>query len=63
MFERVLSERGFRVKQAKDVFGELTRDAELLSWCGDHGAALVTNNVRDFEQLHREIDHAGLLLY
>lgn len=23
----------------------------------------MTNNARDFEKLHREIDHAGLLLY
>jgi CRISPR/Cas system CSM-associated protein Csm2 small subunit len=63
MFERVLSERGYEVEQAKDVFGELTEDAELLAWCGQHGVALMTNNARDFEELHREIDHAGLLLY
>jgi len=47
----------------KDVFGELTEDAALLEWCGEHDAALLTNNARDFEELHREIDHAGLLLY
>ncbi len=63
VFERVLSERGYEVEQAKDVFGELTEDAELLEWCGEHGVALMTNNARDFEELHRETDHAGLLLY
>jgi CRISPR/Cas system CSM-associated protein Csm2 small subunit len=63
VFERVLGERGYEVEQAKDVFGELTEDAELLAWCGEHGVALMTNNARDFEELHREIDHAGLLLY
>ncbi|SFR56763.1 hypothetical protein SAMN04487937_2823 [Halorubrum sodomense] len=63
VFERVLSERGYEVEQAKDVFGEFTEDAELLTWCGEHGVALMTNNARDFEKLHREIDHAGLLLY
>jgi len=63
VFERVLSERGYDVEQAKDVFGELTEDAELLAWCGESGVALLTNNARDFEELHQEIDHAGLLLY
>lgn len=28
VFERVLSERGYEVEQAKDVFGEFTEDAE-----------------------------------
>jgi len=63
VFERVLSERGYEVEQAKDVFGEFTEDAELLTWYGEHGVALMTNNAWDFEKLHREIDHAGLLLY
>ncbi|TKX55634.1 hypothetical protein EXE44_15855 [Halorubrum sp. SS7] len=45
------------------MFGEFTEDAELLTWCGEHGVALMTNNARNFEKLHREIDHAGLLLY
>jgi len=63
VFEHVLGERGYDVEQAKDVFGELTEDAALLEWCGEHDAALLTNNARDFEELHREIDHAGLLLY
>lgn len=30
VFEHVLSERGYEVEQAKDVFGERTRDDELL---------------------------------
>jgi len=30
MFERVLTERGYDVEQAKDRFGERTSDSELL---------------------------------
>jgi hypothetical protein len=63
IFERVLSEHGYEVGQAKDVFGEQTEDARLLKWCGEHGVTLITNNARDFEELHQEIDHSGLLLY
>lgn len=63
VFERVLSERGYVVEQAKDTFGEYTRDDELLTWCGNNGVILLTNNARDFEALHHEIDHAGVLLY
>lgn len=63
VFEGVLRERGHEVEQAKDTFGEHTNDAELLEWCGEHGVVLLTNNARDFEALHRETDHAGILLY
>ena len=63
VFERLLGERGYTVEQAKDRFGEHTSDAELLNWCGESGTVLVTNNAKDFEPLHHEHDHAGLLLY
>lgn len=63
VFERVLRERGHDVEQAKDRFGEHTKDVELVEWCGEHGAVLLTNNAKDFERLHRESDHAGILLY
>jgi hypothetical protein len=63
VFERLLRERGHEVTQAKDRFGEHTSDAELVAWCRDSGTALVTNNAKDFEPLHDEYDHAGMLLY
>jgi hypothetical protein len=63
VFERVLREQGYRVEQAKDRFGEGTDDGDLLRWCGEHDTVLVTNNAKDFELLHREYDHAGLLLF
>jgi len=63
VFEHVLSERGYKVDQAKDVFGEYTVDADLLEWCGDNGVVLISNNAKDFEPLHHEYDHAGILLY
>ncbi|MFA1611359.1 DUF5615 family PIN-like protein [Halobellus rubicundus] len=63
VFERLLRERGYEVEQAKDRFGEHTSDPELLSWCGDSDSVLLTNNAKDFEALHGEIDHAGILLY
>lgn len=63
VFERMLRERGYGVKQAKDRFGEHTSDAKLVSWCGESGTVLLTNNAKDFEQLHQEYDHAGILLY
>jgi predicted nuclease of predicted toxin-antitoxin system len=63
VFERVLEERGHDVTQAKDQFGERTSDAELVAWCGEHDMVLVTNNAKDFEPLHHEYDHAGILLY
>lgn len=63
VFERLLRERGHDVDQAKDQFGEHTSDAELLAWCSENDAILLTNNAKDFESLHREYDHAGILLY
>ena len=63
VFEHVLCERGYEVDQAKDVFGEFTVDADLLEWCGDNGVVLISNNAKDFEPLHHEHDHAGILLY
>ena len=63
VFERVLEERSFQVEQAKDRFGERTTDRELLRWCGENDVLLVTNNVKDFEPLHRRVDHAGLFVY
>lgn len=39
------------------------KDVELLAWCDEHGTVLLTNNAKDFEPLHRERDHAGVLLY
>jgi hypothetical protein len=63
VFERLLRERGHTVEQAKDRFGEFTTDAELVTWCGESGTVLLTNNAKDFESLHHEHDHAGILLY
>ena len=63
IFERLLRERGYDVIQAKDQFGEQTSDAELVKWCGNSGTVLVSNNAKDFESLHTEYDHAGILLY
>lgn len=63
VFERVLRERGYEVVQAKDQFGERTTDGELLHWCDENSAILITNNAMDFEPLQHEIDHAGLFLF
>ena len=63
VFERVLHERGHNVEQAKDLFGEYTDDAELLRWCSENDAVLISNNAKDFESLHSDYDHAGILLY
>jgi len=63
VFERVLRERSYDVVQAKDQFGEHTSDAELVEWCDESGTVLVSNNAKDFEPLHTEYDHAGMLLY
>ena len=63
IFERLLRERGYDVIQSKDQFGEHTSDAELVKWCGNSGTVLVSNNAKDFEPLHTEYDHAGILLY
>jgi len=63
VFERLLQERGHRVTQAKDRFGEHTSDPDLLSWCDENDTVLLTNNAKDFEPLHHEYHHAGLLLY
>lgn len=63
VFERLLRERGHDVEQAKDQFGEHTSDAELLRWCGKHSTVLLTNNAKDFEPLHHEHVHPGILLY
>ena len=63
VFERVLSERGYEVLQAKDEFGERTDDVDLLRWCRNEDVVLLTNNARDFEPLHDDHDHAGVFLF
>lgn len=63
LFERVLRERGYDVEQAKDKLGEQTTDVDLLEWCTEHSALLLTNNAKDFVPLHGEHDHGGILLY
>jgi streptomycin 6-kinase len=63
VFERLLRERGHDVEQAKDRFGEHTSDEDLVRWYGGSGTVLLTNNAKDFQPLHDEYDHAGILLY
>lgn len=63
IFEAILRERGYTVEQAKDRLGEETVDEKLLEWCLDRDAVLVSNNAKDFEALHRNTDHAGIVLY
>lgn len=63
IFEHVLRNRGFRVIQAKDQFGEHTSDRALVQWCSENDTLLISNNAKDFEPLHREVEHAGILLY
>ncbi|MGZ0747644.1 DUF5615 family PIN-like protein [Haloparvum sp. AD34] len=63
ILEKLLRERGFDAVQAKDQFGERTKDAELLRWCADEAVVLLTNNAKDFEGLQQDYDHAGILLY
>jgi hypothetical protein len=62
VFEHVLRDRGLEVTQAKDCFGEHTTDRDLLQWCGHNDGLLISNNAKDFEPLHREVEHAGVLL-
>lgn len=63
VFERVLSERGFEVVQAKDAFGERTIDETILEWCTDNDAILVTHDASDFKRLHETVEHAGICCY
>lgn len=63
VFEHVLRNRGYDVIQAKDQFGEFTTDTELLRWCSQNSHLLISNNAKDFETLHEETEHAGILLY
>ena len=63
VFERVLRERGYEVDQAKDRLGERTSDRELLRWCDENEAILISNNAKDFEPLHHKTNHAGLFLF
>ncbi|MFB6353950.1 MAG: DUF5615 family PIN-like protein [Halobacteriales archaeon] len=59
----MLRERGHEVEQAKDRFGEQTSDRELLRWCDEHDTVLISNNAKDFEPLHQDIDHTGVFLF
>jgi len=34
-----------------------------VEWCNESKTVLVSNNAKDFEPLHNESDHAGILLY
>ncbi|WP_096389066.1 DUF5615 family PIN-like protein [Halopenitus persicus] len=63
IFEGLLRERDYDTVQAKDQFGERTKDAELLQWYADEGIVLLTTNAKDFEDLHPDYEHAGILVY
>ena len=63
VFESTLQVRGFEVVQVKDELGEALPDRAVLEWCADQEMVLITNNARDFEQLHTNVDHAGVFLY
>lgn len=63
VLERVLAERGIDVVHAKDEFGEQTTDSELLEWCARNDVPILTNNAKDFESLHEEVDHAGIFIF
>lgn len=63
VLEHVLFEAGYEVFQARDQFGEGAGDAELLRWSAERDAVVLTNNAKDFEALHDELEHSGILLY
>lgn len=63
IFERLLGEHGYDAVQAKDQFGEHMEDADLLQWCADEEDTLLTNTAKDFEALHPDYGHVGILLY
>jgi len=63
VFEHTLRERDYEVDQATDLFAAYTIDGALPEWCRNTGDGLISNNAKDFEPLHHEYDHAGILLY
>ncbi|MDL5362027.1 DUF5615 family PIN-like protein [Halalkalicoccus sp. NIPERK01] len=52
------------VLRTKDVFGENTRDDELLRYCATEGYVLITHDRKDFGgETGRSIEHDDIVIY
>jgi predicted nuclease of predicted toxin-antitoxin system len=64
VFVTTLRSKGHDVRRAKEEFGEETDDHELLGYCAESNAVLVTHDKKDFagatEAAH---DHDGIVIY
>lgn len=64
VFVTTLRSAGYDVTRAKDAFGEATDDEELLHYCAEQNALLVTHDKKDFAgDVETAVDHAGIILY
>jgi len=64
VFVTTLRSNGYDVVRANDIFGEGTEDRELLTYCGEQGRILITNDKKDFSgTVGDEINHAGTVIY
>lgn len=64
VFVTTLRSKGHDVHRAKDELGEGTDDCDLLRYCAEHDAVLVTHDKKDFAgATEAAIDHEGIVIY
>lgn len=64
VFIATLQSNGFSVVRANDVFGEATRDKQLLKYCAKEGHLFITHDKKDFGgTIGDSVNHAGIIIY
>ncbi|PSP76634.1 hypothetical protein BRC86_01190 [Halobacteriales archaeon QS_3_64_16] len=64
MFVTTLRSKGHDVRRAIEELGEGTDDYELLSYCVENEATLLTHDKKDFAgETETTVDHDGIVIY
>ena len=63
VFATTLRSHSYTVCRAKDVFGERTRDEELLRYCATEEVVFVTHDKKDFVgEIGQKNPHNGIVI-
>jgi predicted nuclease of predicted toxin-antitoxin system len=64
VFVTTLRSKGHDVRRAIEELSEGTDDYELLSYCAENGAILLTHDKKDFAgETETTVDHDGIVIY
>jgi predicted nuclease of predicted toxin-antitoxin system len=64
VFVTMLRSKGHEVRRPIEELGEGTDDRELLEYCAENGATLLTHDKKDFAgETEATVDHDGTVIY